>query len=123
MIRRPPISTRTDTLFPYTPLFRSAAEPGAVHLGPLGRHVRAVERGAVGEVVEALTPEERDAGVDDHVDQRQQADRSEEHRSELQSLMSNSYAVFCLQQDNAQHAKISFLLAATFTNLNTFLTH
>src|SRR3546814_11312718 len=95
MIRRPPRSTRTDTLFPYTTLFRSQyavgdrrrlvddpqrARPaearelqsrGAVPLGDIARHVDAAE---------------------------EHRDRSEEHTSELQSLMRISYAVFCLKK-------------------------
>src|SRR3546814_9580256 len=74
MIRRPPRSTRTDTLFPYTTLFRSVARRD----GP-----------AVG-VVEG-------AG-DDPVEDPGAVARSEEHTSELQSLMRISYAVFCLKK-------------------------
>src|SRR3546814_1054684 len=82
MILRPPRSTRTDTLFPYTTLFRSprSAEPTAAsaHTGlPAPRaasHVRS-HHGA-------------------------SAIRSEEHTSELQSLMRTSYAVFCLKKKN-----------------------
>src|SRR3546814_7203546 len=75
MIRRPPRSTRTDTLFPYTTLFRS-----------LG--ARQVELLAA-----APTMDEQDAG---HLVLGRQ--RSEEHTSELQSLMRISYAVFCLKK-------------------------
>src|SRR3546814_8340165 len=71
MIRRPPISTRTDTLFPYTTLFRSACELAA------GAQCH------------------RGSGGIDHLGD---ADRSEEHTSELQSLMRISYAVFCLKK-------------------------
>src|SRR3546814_1804413 len=70
MIRRPPRSTRTDTLFPYTTLFRSHDDE--VNTG--------IRQGG-----------ERDAS-DGHVA------RSEEHTSELQSLMRISYAVFCLKK-------------------------
>src|SRR3546814_8387673 len=77
MIRRPPRSTRTDTLFPYTTLFRSAGEPGAGHRRAGGR----------------LRPP---AGP--RLQLRQERDRSEEHTSELQSLMRISYAVFCLKK-------------------------
>src|SRR3546814_18861542 len=82
MIRRPPRSTRTDTLFPYTTLFRSLIDhskralamlhslPGSFLLVDSGRHHR---------------------GIRIH-------DRSEEHTSELQSLMRISYAVFCLKK-------------------------
>src|SRR3546814_16768917 len=79
MIRRPPRSTRTDTLFPYTTLFRS------VLLGEGGDL-------PVPEVPECRShPRPRDA-----FDRR--SDRSEEHTSELQSLMRISYAVFCLKK-------------------------
>src|SRR3546814_3653260 len=72
MIRRPPRSTRTDTLFPYTTLFRSVRRPGAMVFEPPARHARPVP----------------------HPDRL----RSEEHTSELQSLMRISYAVFCLKK-------------------------
>src|SRR3546814_11348063 len=87
MIRRPPRSTRTDTLFPYTTLFRSARRlqlPG--HRGRQvesgGRRRRGGQRVRLG----AEPP-----GID-------LGDRSEEHTSELQSLMRISYAVFCLKK-------------------------
>src|SRR3546814_3262394 len=74
MIRRPPRSTRTDTLFPYTTLFRS------------GLKFRPVEadNGSIG-------------GAGSH-EFHVLAERSEEHTSELQSLMRISYAVFCLKK-------------------------
>src|SRR3546814_9407534 len=97
MIRRPPRSTRTDTLFPYTTLFRS-------FLTPFGHHNNAVVMGAAGyrfrdfpalglpllalSLIVALL------GI------RVFWMRSEEHTSELQSLMRNSYAVFCLKKKN-----------------------
>src|SRR3546814_4825807 len=87
MIRRPPRSTRTDTLFPYTTLFRSDRR-GRGARGPLARAAGtcAARRG-------------RDAGrSEDHRHHR--LDRSEEHTSELQSLMRTSYAVFCLKNTN-----------------------
>src|SRR3546814_18583027 len=83
MIRRPPRSTRTDTLFPYTTLFRS--------------HDRLGERGIVGLVMAVPAIAEQ---VNDHVLLELLAElggdlrRSEEHTSELQSLMRISYAVF-----------------------------
>src|SRR3546814_1067718 len=83
MIRRPPRSTRTDTLFPYTTLFRS--RPTARRRG---RVAAAVVQGRVtaGQAVTA-------------------AARSEEHTSELQSLMRISYAVFCLKKKNKNNTK------------------
>src|SRR3546814_1939083 len=85
MIRRPPRSTRTDTLFPYTTLFRSV------------RHVARLQRQQVpfGLAAQAVL---------EHLDVAQQLHRpvvrSEEHTSELQSLMRISYAVFCLKKKN-----------------------
>src|SRR3546814_5991438 len=84
MIRRPPRSTRTDTLFPYTTLFRSprrAARGGGRDRAPSSpaHHCSSAASGA----------------WSDRWDQR-----SEEHTSELQSLMRISYAVFCLKKKN-----------------------
>src|SRR3546814_6904433 len=92
MIRRPPISTRTYTLFPYTTLFRSLRRPPApFHQGvPAGDHRR-----GRGLVRHPPRRHRRAGGVR----------RSEEHTSELQPLMRISYAVFCLQknQDTKHH--------------------
>src|SRR3546814_5958875 len=78
MIRRPPRSTRTDTLFPYTTLFRSARQPeNTTKLCP----------GGCVELRVHLSPQFLRV-------------RSEEHTSELQSLMRISYAVFCLKKKN-----------------------
>src|SRR3546814_6758400 len=104
MIRRPPRSTRTDTLFPYTTLFRSPVGAGPVEQAVrdgAGVH-RAMVRIAQGEGFgqRAL---ERHFGLF-HIAHRQRllghrpAVRSEEHTSELQSLMRISYAVFCLKK-------------------------
>src|SRR3546814_10759639 len=99
MIRRPPRSTRTDTLFPYTTLFRSG------RAGELGFLDDIVERNAlVGDAVageDARTMEPPFVAAEHQVRIRNQADagrRSEEHTSELQSLMRISYAVFCLKK-------------------------
>src|SRR3546814_7013324 len=86
MIRRPPRSTRTDTLFPYTTLFRSARRRDPVH--------RRDQRGADG-TRRAQGDEQAVAGHD----AAQQIGRA---TSELQSLMRISYAVFCLKKKN-QH--------------------
>src|SRR3546814_5452448 len=74
MIRRPPRSTRTDTLFPYTTLFRSSAPAGVAVPRHDGLSARRGARAAL--------------------DRRRPRHRSEEHTSELQSLMRTSYAVF-----------------------------
>src|SRR3546814_11947252 len=75
MIRRPPRSTRTDTLFPYTTLFRSCDGAGTVAYGN--------------------TQRAQQLGV---IESAYRQTRSEEHTSELQSLMRTSYAVFCLKK-------------------------
>src|SRR3546814_5973298 len=109
MIRRPPRSTRTDTLFPYTTLFRSLrrADRGRAGeaMGPAGRAAgRAGGRhglyrlvpASVGLVVRAPRRGHPDR-LRRHAVHGRQA-RSEEHTSELQSLMRISYAVFCLKK-------------------------
>src|SRR3546814_4362238 len=94
MIRRPPRSTRTDTLFPYTTLFRSPVEDSAERLRP--DHQRLVGHAALHHAVGDRQRIE-EAGADGlHVEG--DAIRSEEHTSELQSLMRISYAVFCLKK-------------------------
>src|SRR3546814_9741819 len=103
MIRRPPRSTRTDTLFPYTTLFRSRPDPATSHrTGSIpgstlpvtlqaaalhSRRPRILERGSI-------SPVFRCQGG------KVVSSRSEEHTSELQSLMRISYAVFCLKKKN-----------------------
>src|SRR3546814_6743401 len=101
MIRRPPRSTRTDTLFPYTTLFRSdvleieghrlARVPGLQRIGDsAGTGLRRTHRtrrcGGAGHDLDDVVA----TGLVGH--------RSEEHTSELQSLMRISYAVFCLKK-------------------------
>src|SRR3546814_1853265 len=120
MIRRPPRSTRTDTLFPYTTLFRSTATIGAERLDPLdlrpqdqpggglhaiarpGREIgrqAACHRAQIGRGhadVDQLDAARRAASAAEIL--VGQGGRSEEHTSELQSLMRISYAVFCLKK-------------------------
>src|SRR3546814_10793931 len=90
MIRRPPRSTRTDTLFPYTTLFRSVEGVGEHDAGTEGNHEP--DRQQTGHQSQVGAPVFGRAW--EHVGH----DRSEEHTSELQSLMRSSYAVFCLKQ-------------------------
>src|SRR3546814_4544792 len=86
MIRRPPRSTRTDTLFPYTTLFRSGrVSPAPSLLGLPPGDPRGINRCC------------RCSSAD-----RRRRNRSEEHTSELQSLMRISYAVFCLKKKTKQ---------------------
>src|SRR3546814_8706839 len=115
MIRRPPGSTRTDTLVPYTTLFRSAWQFGHRAAGVGGgagtgsgpARGRAADRGRLGTAGACRTgggwrvPAPRLPG---HVGGR----RSEEHTSELQSLMRISYAVFCLNKKRDKNKKLYY---------------
>src|SRR3546814_10008499 len=94
MIRRPPRSTRTDTLFPYTTLFRSRHPAGGLrhHFNHAGRMCRLRARHVHCGADRAALP--RIGHRDDC--------RSEEHTSELQSLMRISYAVFCLKKKTSR---------------------
>src|SRR3546814_4239559 len=95
MIRRPPRSTRTDTLFPYTTLFRSHVDPY-------------INRPAPPDLYHVAEPLDRGGLADqDHVgaDGARVHMRSEEHTSELQSLMRVSYAVFCLKKKKTNETK------------------
>src|SRR3546814_9166863 len=116
MLRRPPISTLTYTLFPYTTLFRSAprAHPPAdvcgrddelLHHQPDGHHHRVPDpqelldySGAAGDACGRLFR------VPARTARLRSVDRSEEHTSELQSLMRISYAVFCLKKKKRTYA-------------------
>src|SRR3546814_1617773 len=114
MIRLPPRSTSTDTRFPYTTLFRSVA--GGIRAAVLVAVAEEAQRG--GAVLHRL-PARDPAALDRHRVRRQRephhrdadrrpvarvvgVQRSEEHTSELQSLMRISYAVFCLKKKKIQ---------------------
>src|SRR3546814_9342683 len=94
MIRRPPRSTRTDTLFPYTTLFRSDRWRGCSAV---------------------LQPAAPIADSISHCPDASTRHRSEEHTSELQSLMRTSYAVFCLKKKKKRDYKLYY---ATHHNLD-----
>src|SRR3546814_2354841 len=115
MIRRPPRSTRTDTLFPYTTLFRSLENRGYVYMLAAKKGIYPTKRildvaskisanDPVLDRVEAELSKLRDVTGETIVFSKRQSDhivyldRSEEHTSELQSLMRISYAVFCLKK-------------------------
>src|SRR3546814_4431452 len=97
MIRRPPRSTRTDTLFPYTTLFRS--HPINAY-GSEEQRRKFLPGLTSGELVGCFGLTEPDAGSDP-------GGRSEEHTSELQSLMRISYAVFCLKKKKKLITKLT----------------
>src|SRR3546814_1134277 len=116
MIRRPPRSTRTDTLFPYTTLFRSNSRSSNARSSSA----------TVTPCVKADTLKRaRIAGV--------MSRRSEEHTSELQSLMRISYAVFCLKKKNQRihidhecitgHTTEEVTIGVPMTHISTCLTH
>src|SRR3546814_6396980 len=106
MIRLPPRSTRTDTLFPYTTLFRSHRRPAAAADARPRHHPRhhraALPRGRH-HLRAADHLRKRVAAGARRIPHRQHAVRSEEHTSELQSLMRISYAVFCLKKKKKQN--------------------
>src|SRR3546814_8658823 len=104
MIRRPPRSTRTDTLFPYSTLFRSGNDPSPGGVLLFGDHKYQTIR----KIFDVSKANDNEAYLhwqvmlaSHHCSKSvmyQEEDRSEEHTSELQSLMRISYAVFCLKQ-------------------------
>src|SRR3546814_7162210 len=114
MLRRPPRSTRTDTLFPYTPLFRSVLAAilsrghGVTDIGDLAckaasrRRAQVIDRAEIDHF--GSDPLQPGRG------------RSEEHTSELQSLMRISYAVFCLKKKN-EHTSTTKMLNGRYTTI------
>src|SRR3546814_5226406 len=122
MIRLPPRSTRTDTLFPYTTLFRSVCWIGVLvgrlpavepredgHIGPFGNIDADRVRCAGHQVVTFEGAPE--------------TSRSEEHTSELQSLMRISYAVFCLKKKNEGNyvQQVDIINAAYYSFLQIYI--
>src|SRR3546814_9369943 len=105
MIRRPPRSTRTDTLFPYTTLFRSVLDLAVSRFNAFARLQNELnearnalaDRKAIDKAKALLM---RRRGIDEPAAYALLRKRSEEHPSELQSLMRTSYAVFCLKTKN-----------------------
>src|SRR3546814_8892945 len=118
MIRRPPRAPRTDTLFPYTTLFRSAWRrvSRSRHTG-LAR-TRAAQCGHDDAVLPPLR--KRDARTRPRRTAAGEFGRSEEHTSELQSLMRISYAVFCLKTQNPTHAA-NFHISTSHYFLHTII--
>src|SRR3546814_3952004 len=114
MIRRPPRSTRTDTLFPYTTLFRSdylrigrKLSDGHCRLDPRGRP--APPLGGLENVARVACGK-----------RRHRFTRSEEHTSELQSLMRISYAVFCLKKKNREQKTIVSCISLVYILIHTY---
>src|SRR3546814_2926535 len=124
MIRRPPRSTRTDTLFPYTTLFRSRRHPHRTERprhrlrarrdsrqgGRRQRRDRSRVEIARREEGKSRRPAREDRGTRGCVQEApRETIRSEEHTSELQSLMRISYAVFCLKKKTTQKTNKTIL--------------
>src|SRR3546814_3485150 len=119
MLRRPPRSTRTDTLFPYTTLFRSLTSPHFL-FGTVPRaRDHAILRLQFSGTRERMMLKTRD--YDAELKALGDKARSEEHTSELQSLMRISYAVFCLKKkqtkNNKSRAKCKPHIHITYTHM------
>src|SRR3546814_9800549 len=118
MIRRPPRSTRTDTLFPYTPLFRSG---GGCEVSARARRARRRDRAGSlhgpARACDRVREGYEDATSGNPFVQKGGARRarSEEHTSELQSLMRISYAVFCLKKKTQHIYTATNLIAVQHT--------
>src|SRR3546814_5031373 len=113
MVRRPPGSTRTDTLFPYTPLVRALGSVAAALAGRSDAELIVVDHRSTdgsSDLLPVIAASARivalDVGTAARARNRGAAEasgkRSEEHTSELQSLMRISYAVFCLKKKKKQ---------------------
>src|SRR3546814_3425798 len=128
MLRRPPLSTRTDTLFPYTTRFRSWS--GSYFCfsmkGNPGNYSAAINRSAIACEITLRTPSGDQDSPPRGVGSRRSRDsqdaisrRSEEHTSELQSLMRISYAVFCLKKKKKQ----TTVTSSTPRPIDNFIQH
>src|SRR3546814_7776079 len=109
-VRRPPRSTRTDTLLPYTTLFRSEEgendeQPKTAAMSDRLAQRLSAHRTAALQIEVARHPQVALAALVHGMVQTVLQDRSEEHTSELQSLMRISYAVFCLKKKQTQKQK------------------
>src|SRR3546814_4686351 len=113
MIRRPPRFTRTDTLFPYTTLFRSVCHhPRFRHAHPAPSAASAKDDGDGGRRCDRTRSRYQHVGNGRALRARMDTRRSEEHTSELQSLMRISYAVFGLKKKN----QFTVIIPQTYNN-------
>src|SRR3546814_2926961 len=109
MLQRPPRSTRTDTLFPYTTLFRSTrpiSRPAWCATATIMSST-AANGGRAGSAIRAA----------------RSRSRSEEHTSELQSLMRNSYAVFCLKKKKYHEISLAMYKHSKVTSVHKHYIH
>src|SRR3546814_5498994 len=115
LIRRPPRSTRTYTLFPYTTLFRSRSS--LISAPPRRSICQAVNcRSTPAILMWAVSISSRHAP-------QMRSQRSEEHTSELQSLMRISYAVFCLQKKQHMNAHFLHIIVLPFNSTQQVTSH
>src|SRR3546814_8659110 len=103
MIRRPPRSTRTDTLLPYTTLCRSYHKIGHSRYIQVGHSLELRRQSPITEI---RRNDRTVPGDDQNGGNQRHAYRSEEHTSELQSLMRNSYAVFCWKKKKKRRSNL-----------------
>src|SRR3546814_9682901 len=113
MIRRPPRSTRTDTLFPYTTLFRSG--PMKLHRERDFSSAQGCAYAALQNSAPAPSPRKLQQKAISAMNIHEYQARSEEHTSELQSLIRISYAVFCLKKKKHTTNKSQYLQTETHT--------
>src|SRR3546814_5019582 len=118
MIRRPPRSTRTDTLFPYTTLFRSGLSSDD-DVFPARRPRRDADRADRDRIEGGARSVHRRAAQRRRA---RQGGRSEEHTSELQSLMRISYAVFCLKNKTHKTTNIHTAINRNISNASRYAT-
>src|SRR3546814_7566945 len=124
LIRRPPRSTRTDTLFPYTTLFRSVDFDDALSMGDAETLIEQIETQLKSEI-----PALSSIYIRPEKAENTKVIRSEEHTSELQSLMRISYAVFCLKKKNQRrntreenkHHKQTHTITYNTTSRNNYM--
>src|SRR3546814_2807814 len=122
MIRRPPRSTRTDTLFPYTTLFRSPWDGRCEGERTMDIRVSG-HQVDTGDALKQHVTDRLQAVADKYFSRTISAQvtfrpRSEEHTSELQSLMRSSYAVFCLKKKNNKQYNTTYSQHQTENNNN-----
>src|SRR3546814_7291939 len=113
MLRRPPRSPRTDTLFPFTPLFRSFGDAMGDFLPHAGKWLTVIEGSGAASVEAAWQATLAGQAKPDEGQMLSLWERSEEHTSELQSLMRISYAVFCLQKKKIRQDQIHTIYDAS----------
>src|SRR3546814_5725380 len=122
MIRRPPRSTRTDTLFPYTTLFRSPRPRASGYApNPIEARVPTLDPTQTAGFLHTRDTPAVLRSTAPIEGSRREPGRSEEHTSELQSLMRISYAVFCLKKKIQQTTNHNIETRQLLTPLNTHI--